>query len=196
VPIALDGRRIRGNPRTTLEVGGITHELGPTTFYQVNLEVNAQLVADVQTEVLALEPERVLDFFAGAGNLSLPLAAAGIGTTLLEAHPAATKDAKATAERHGLDVDVRTGGAEQYKAGDAWFDVAIVDPPRAGAKALLDQLLITRPRAVVMVSCNPTTLAQDLRRARGHGYRCEGVSLYEMFPHTRHVEMMGVLRRD
>ena len=57
----------------------------------------------------------------------------------------------------------------------------------------MEQLLLTRPKAVIMVSCNPTTLAADLKRAERFGYRMPSVRLYEMFPHSHHVEAMGVL---
>ena len=74
-----------------------------------------------------------------------------------------------------------------------FFDVAILDPPRKGAGAVIEQVLTTRPKAVVMVSCSPKALSSDLKRARAFGYSMKSVRLYEMFPHSNHVEAMGVL---
>lgn len=193
IPLALNGRGVHGDPSTVLSVAGITHRLSPATFYQVNLEINERLVSDVTELVEAAEPSSVLDLFSGAGNLSMPLAAKGISTTMIESHPTAVKDARRTAARLGLDVDIREGRAEHFHAGDAFFDVAVLDPPRKGAGAVIDQVLLTRPKAVVLVSCNTSALASDLGRAAKQGYRLSKLKLYEMFPHTGHVEAMGLL---
>ena len=196
VPLALNGRAVYLDPLTQLTVAGIQHKLSPATFYQVNLEVNDQLVADVLEDVQKIGPTAVLDLFSGAGNFSMPIAQTGRPVTMIEAHPTATKDARRTAAAHGINADIRTSGAEHYQAGDAFFDLAILDPPRRGAGAVLEQVLTTRPGAVVLVSCNPKTLAADLHRANSHGYAMNSVRLYEMFPHTDHVESMGILMRS
>ena len=195
-PLALNGRGTYLDPSTRIEVGGVLHQLSPSTFYQVNLEINEKLVADVVEAVLSFQPSAVLDLFSGAGNFSLPLAKMGIPVTLVEAHASAIKDARRTMKRLNLQANIQNIRADQFRAGDAFFDVAILDPPRAGAGAVMDQILMTRPRAVVLISCNPSTLVNDLSRAKHHGYTMRGVQLYEMFPHTDHVETMGVLVRD
>jgi len=193
IPLALNGRGVVGDPTTPLTVAGIEHRLSPATFYQVNLEINDTLVQDVLKSVIGSDPTAVLDLFSGAGNLSLPLAAKGIQCTLIESHPTATKDARRTAAHHNLTVDVRTAKAESFQAGDVFFDVAILDPPRKGVGKALEQVLLTRPKAIIMVSCNTRTLADDLKRAATLGYAMKSVRLYEMFPHTNHVEAMGIL---
>ena len=193
VPTALNGRGVIGDATTRLLVADVEHWLSPSTFYQVNLEVNQRLVTDVIERVESAEPNAILDLFSGAGNLSMPLATRGHRVTMMEAHPTATRDGRKTAERLNLNVDIRTVKAESYQAGDAFFDVAIIDPPRKGAGRVIEQVLMTRPRSVVMVSCNPRALAADLKRARASGYTMSSVHLYEMFPHSDHVEAMGVL---
>ena len=85
--IALNGRGINGDAGTRLNVAGIEHRLSPDTFYQVILEINQRLVADVVHEVEKAQPTAVLDLFSGAGNLSMPLAAHGHRVTMMEAHP-------------------------------------------------------------------------------------------------------------
>jgi 23S rRNA (uracil1939-C5)-methyltransferase len=193
IPLALNGRGVHGDPTTVLSVGGISHRLSPSTFYQVNLEINARLVEDVGALVKSAQPTALLDLFSGAGNLSMPLVASGIKTTLIEAHPTAVKDARRTAERLGLSPDIREGRAEHFQAGDAFFDVAILDPPRKGSGSVIDQVLLTRPKAVILVSCNTAALRADLNRASSHGYSLSQLKLYEMFPHTGHVEAVGLL---
>ena len=193
--LALNGRSIKEPAFTKIQIAGVEHHFSPATFYQVNLEVNALLVADALNHIRDVKAEAVLDLFAGAGNFSLPLAAEGIRTTMIEAHPTAAKDARRTSKLHSIDVDIRTGRAEDFHAGDAFFDTAILDPPRKGAGSVIEQVLVTRPKAVIMVSCNPSTLSGDLKRAHKHGYTMQRIQLYEMFPHTDHVEAMGILTR-
>ena len=79
--------------------------------------------------------------------------------------------------------------------GHRFFDVALLDPPRAGAQGLLQKLVVTRPRAIVYLSCDAVTLARDLRTVVGKGYRVERVQPYDMFPGTDHVETLAVLIR-
>ena len=195
--VSLDGAAIAGDPITTLTVGGITHCLQPETFYQVNLEINAHMVALVRARINALSPSRLLHLYAGAGNLSLPLAADGIPVTLIESARSSTADAARTVQRHGLSsrVEIRTANANRFQAGDAFFDVALLDPPRRGAPGVLSQLLMTRPRAIIYISCNPAALARDLKPVRAAGYSLDEVVVFEMFPQTPHAEVFARLSR-
>ena len=191
----LGGRVLFGESRTTLRVGGVEHQVSPTVFTQVNLELNALLVEAVRAEVMALAPGAVLDLYAGYGNLSLPLALAGVKLTLIEADSAAIADARRTAARAGLTVDARVGDAGAFRAGDAFFDVAVLDPPRGGAPSLVEQLLVTRPKGIVYVSCNPVALARDIRPALRAGYTISRLTVLDMFPQTAHTETLAVLHR-
>lgn len=191
----LGGRLLFGEPRTRLEVAGVKHEVSATAFSQVNLEVNALLVEAVRREVARIQPSAVLDLYAGYGNLSLPLAAGGVKLTLIEENGAALADARRTAARLGCAVDARQGDAGRFRAGDAFFDVALLDPPREGAPGVLEQILVTRPAAVIYVSCNVSALARDLRPLLRAGYRWARLEVYDMFPQTAHVEALAVLHR-
>ena len=193
--LAVDGKRVRGSCQVEISAGEITHHLSPGTFYQVNLGINERLVCDVRSAVLARSPSHVLDAYAGAGNLSMPLAAQGVSLTQLEQHPSAVRDAKATAERYSLTLSTRQQSAQSFQAGDVFFDLAILDPPRAGVGKMMAQLLLTRPASLVMVSCNPTTLGRDLRAPLKAGFKITQATVYEMFPQTEHAEVMVVLDR-
>jgi 23S rRNA (uracil1939-C5)-methyltransferase len=193
--IALDGKRIRGSCHVEITAGGITHHLSPDTFYQVNLPINELLVDHVRTLVLERSPSHVLDAFAGAGNLSMPLAQAGVALTQLEQHSSAVRDAKATAKRHNLSLSTLQSSAQRFSAGDVFFDLAIIDPPRAGMGKMMPQLLLTRPACLILISCNPPTLARDIRPAIAEGYRITHTRAYEMFPQTEHAEVLVVLER-
>lgn len=195
LPVALNGKALKGDPRVRLTVAGVEHLLSPETFYQVNLEVNEALVDTLRALITPLRPAGVLDLYGGAGNLSMPLAAAGTPVTLIEREGAAIRDAQATAKRLGLPLRAVGGDAGRFKAGDQFFDVAVLDPPRAGAPGLMDQLVVTRPKAIAVVSCNPAALGRDLGPALKAGYRVERLIALDMFPHTDHVEALCWLTR-
>ena len=195
IGVSLDGRPLLGETRLDLEVCGIRHRLSASSFFQVNLEVNQELVQTVVDLVTASTPTAVLDLYAGAGNLSLPLSARGVPTVLVEQAPSSVKDAIATVQRHKLDARVLRQDAGKFKAGEIFFDVALLDPPRAGAPGLIPELLLTRPRLRVYVSCNPRTLARDIAPARKAGYRIQQLEIFDMFPHTDHIETLCVLKR-
>ena len=197
VGAALDGRAVRGDPVLRPVVAGQALRLGPNSFFQVNLEVNALLVDAVQTRVRAQAPRRVLDLYGGIGNLSLGLAREGVGLTLIESAPGAIADAQRVVEAWGLpagQVELRRADAHRYACGDAFFDVALLDPPRIGAGAVLTELARTRPALLLYVSCNPHALARDLVIARAAGYAPAELVAFDMFPGTPHLEVMAALR--
>jgi 23S rRNA (uracil1939-C5)-methyltransferase len=188
-------RCLHGPPRLAIPLGEIELEVGPLTFFQVNLEVNRSLVAAVGRAVDALEPTRVLDLFGGAGNLSLPLAARGHAVEIVESSASAVRDARANARRLGVDLTACQEDAYRLQAGSRFFDVALLDPPRKGAGPALEAACATRPRGLVLVSCHTASLARDLERALASGYQLDTLELFDLFPLTSHVESVAVLTR-
>jgi len=188
----INTHHVFGLRKTVMEIMGVEHQLGPKTFYQVNLEINQLLVMDVARKVEKYEPTAVLDLFSGAGNLSLPLAKKGRKITMMESSPEAIADAKATAKRMRVEIDARHFDATRYRAGDAFFEVAILDPARAGASGVMQELAITRPRAILYVACNPQAFQRDCREVERFGYHLSELTLYDMFPQTSHSELLGV----
>jgi len=193
--VSFDGQTLSGDSTLHLAVCGIAHQISPSSFYQVNLEVNELLVQRVTDLVLAAAPTTVLDLYAGIGNMSLPLAAQGIKTVLMEQEGSSVADAEAAIARNRLNAKMIRGNAGRFQAGDVFFDVALLDPPRGGAPRLMPQLLTTRPKMVVYVSCNPATLARDVQPALQSGYEIELLEVIDMFPQTDHIETLCVLRR-
>nr|WP_159888498.1 23S rRNA (uracil(1939)-C(5))-methyltransferase RlmD [Paenibacillus puerhi] len=175
-------------------IGDIRFAISARSFYQVN---------PVQTEVLyrkALDfaaltgEETVIDAYCGIGTISLFLAQQARKVYGVEIVAEAIDDARANAALNGIrNVQFETGPAEVVIP--AWCeqgiapDVIVVDPPRKGCDAaLLETILAMRPERVVYVSCNPSTLARDLRVLEDGGYRTVEVQPVDMFPHTVHVE--------
>jgi len=193
--LALNGGPRAGDCRSYLSVAGIDHAHSPSTFFQVNLEVNELLVGRVLEEARSSAPSGVLDLYAGAGNLSLPLAAEGTPITLMEREGAALADARRTAERHGIPLETIGQDVARFQGGDLFFDLALLDPPRAGAPGVMEELLLTRPQTILYVSCNPKALTRDTRPARKAGYTVSSLELFDMFPQTDHCEILCVLRR-
>ncbi len=187
VDLAVLDRKVRGNP--TLLVDGL--RVSPGSFYQVNLELNRLVVARIDTILQELAPARVLDLYGGVGNLSVAAARRGVPVTLVESSQVAVADARHNLA--GTGAIVVKADAGRVRAGDHVADVVLLDPPRAGAPGLLQELALGRPRAIVYLSCDPVSLARDL--AGVPGYRIDLVQPWEMFPGTEHVETLVVLTR-
>lgn len=181
------GIAVRPDERTVLDANA-------GSFTQVNAAANLSLVETVGRLAQVRRGERVLDLYAGVGNFSIPFARCGARVLAVEQHPQAARDNAANARRLRLTgYEVRQGLAEHVvarlvEAGER-FDVVVLDPPRSGARLVIEGLLRLAAPRVVYVSCDPATLARDVRRLGSH-YRIETVQPIDMFPHTYHVEVV------
>ncbi|MGZ9586524.1 23S rRNA (uracil(1939)-C(5))-methyltransferase RlmD [Paenibacillus marinisediminis] len=192
-------RVLWGAETITDYIGDVKFAISARSFYQVN---------PVQTEVLyakALEyagltgSETVIDAYCGIGTISLFLAQRARRVLGVEIVEEAIADARRNAELNGItNAEFAVGASEvvipQWKAAGVTADVIVVDPPRKGCdQALLDTMLEMRPERIVYVSCNPSTLARDLRVLADGGYTVDKVQPVDMFPHTVHVECCSLL---
>jgi 23S rRNA (uracil1939-C5)-methyltransferase len=186
--------RVPGRPE------GGTMRSRPDVFQQANRGANALLV-ETALALLAADGEDVLELHCGAGNFTGPLAARARSVWAVEVQGPALDLARA-------DL---AGGKVRFFAGDALklalafsreaggrgrFGAALLDPPREGAKGIgpaLRELAVPR---VVYVSCDPATLARDLRACVDAGYRVDTVVPVDMFPQTHHVEGVALLVRN
>ena len=173
----------------------------PTDFIQVNAEVNRAMVDNALTFLAPESGQTVLDLFSGLGNFSLPLARTGARVTAVEGDRALVARARDNAIRNGvpgLEVEYADLFAEEH-AGDWWsrrYDCVLLDPPRAGAAAIVEHVPRFGPHRIVYISCHPGTLARDLGvLVNKHGYRLDAAGVMDMFPHTAHIESIAVLSR-
>ena len=183
-------------------IGDIKFEISARSFYQVNSE-QTEVLYDQALEYAQLTGgESVIDAYCGIGSISLFLAKQAKEVYGVEIVPQAIEDAKRNAELNSIDnAHFEAGPAEViipkwYEQGKR-FDVLVVDPPRKGCdEKLLDTILKYKPKRIVYVSCNPATLARDLRILEDGGYCTKEVQPVDMFPHSSHVECVSLLQRE
>ncbi len=179
------------------EAGGRRLRVSAGSFFQVNTEQAGHLLRLVD-EFAAVQPgETVLDAYGGVGTFGLALAARAGYVYIVEGNPSAVADARENA-RGVPNVTVLEGAVEEVLPElDASLDIAVLDPPRAGvAQGALLALSERAPRRVVYVSCDPGSLARDVRRLLDSGYRLQTVQPVDMFPQTHHIESVALITRD
>lgn len=175
----------------------ITIEFRPIDFIQVNGELNERTVSQT---VALLDPQpadAILDLFCGLGNFTLPLARHAGRVTGVEGDAGLVARARANAASNGINNAVFHVADLSIAPGEGWateaWDKALLDPPRAGAAAVLPAVTEGRPSRIVYVSCHPASLARDAGTlVRAHGYRLVAAGVMDMFPHTAHVESVAV----
>jgi len=186
----------------------VTMPYRPTDFTQVNPSINRVLVARALGLLDVRPQERVIDWFCGIGNFTLPLATRAREVIGIEGSAALVERAQANAASNGLSSRTRFEVRNLFEVAApdllAIDDVScwLVDPPREGAFALAKSLADLHatpcgdwrpPRRIVYVSCNPATLARDAGLlVHQAAYRCTHAGVVNMFPHTAHVESLAV----
>lgn len=186
---------VSGDPRgVTRGADGLPLIVPPGGFMQANEQMNLELVRHVNAEA-APEGRPTLELFAGAGNFTVCLAAGTDALETVEQVADAVDAARVNLERRALRARQRVGDAEAAKVRDV-VRVAVLDPPRSGAPGASSRLASSKARAVVMVSCDPATLARDAATLTSKGrFALQRVQLFDMFPQTSHVETVATFRR-
>lgn len=179
----------------------LTFRISPDSFYQVN-PLQTLVLYDKAEEFAALTgAETVLDAYSGIGTIALYLARCAKNVYGLEVVPAAVEDARHNAVLNKIgNVEFLAGKVENLLpvlAGQGFRpDVVVLDPPRRGCdRVVLDTVIAMAVPRLVYVSCDPGTLARDLRYLAGKGYRTKGVQPVDMFPWTHHVETVVLMSR-
>ena len=188
-----------GSSTITDYIGEIKFAISPRSFYQVN-PYQTKVLYDKALEYAELTGEEtVIDAYCGIGTISLFLAQKAKKVYGVEIVEDAIKDAKRNAEINGItNAEFIVGASEDVITNMAKegikADVIVVDPPRKGCdEALLNTIIAMKPKKVVYVSCNPGTLARDLRILEAGGFQTKEVQPVDMFPQTTHVESVAKL---
>ena len=168
----------------------------PASFFQIHPEQNQNLVQTVIELGALKDGERLLDLYAGIGNLTLPLASTTRDVTGIEENRTAVMDARNNARANGMEGCRFICGKVEEVLKSASLkkpDVILLDPPRSGCKEAVAHIVALRPKRIVYVSCDPATFSRDLRLFGESGYTLERLTLIDLFPQTYHMEIVGLL---
>ncbi|GLO65226.1 RNA methyltransferase [Oceanobacillus sp. E9] len=181
------------------KIGDLTFAISPKSFFQVN-PIQTKVLYDKALEYANIDKDDVvIDAYCGIGSISLFLAQKAKKVYGIEVVPEAIEDAKMNAEINGMNnVEFSVGQAEKvmpkWKEQGLDPDVIVVDPPRKGCDVdFLEAMIAMKPKRIVYVSCNPSTLARDLRILEDGGFETKQVQPVDMFPSTNHVECVAEL---
>ncbi len=191
------GRGHSGRGFVTFDLLGFKYTVSPLSFFQSNWELN-QKAAGVVNELFSsfMAPGKdLLDIYAGGGNFSIPLSGAARRITAVEENASSVKDGIRNLELNGIkNMKFITAPFEKFQS-KGRFDAAIVDPPRLGlSREAAKRLLALQPERLLYISCNPATLARDVKKLL-EKYRVGSVRLVDFFPHTYHMEVLCLLER-
>lgn len=184
------------------ELCGCTFRISPGSFYQVN-PAQTEVLYNTAMEFAGLTGEETFfDAYCGTGTIGLIAATRGAKRVIgVELNKTAVRDAKSNARRNKVEnAEFYAGDASRFitemaEAGEK-VDVIMMDPPRAGStEEFLSAVCKMAPPKVVYVSCNPETLARDLKYLTKHGYIAQAIQPVDMFPYTEHVETVCLLGR-
>ena len=189
---------LSGREYITDKIGDVSYRISPLSFYQVN-PVQTKRIYDTVKEYAGLTGEEVLwDIYCGAGTIGLYLAEGARKLYGIEIIPEAITDAKENAKANGIEnAEFYVGAAEDVfpkLMKECPPDVAVIDPPRKGCdEKLIQALLEVSPKTLVYVSCDPATLARDLKLLTAGGYEVKRVRAVDAFCHSVHVETVCLL---
>ncbi|MGT2926318.1 23S rRNA (uracil(1939)-C(5))-methyltransferase RlmD [Streptococcus cuniculipharyngis] len=194
-------RTLYGKDTITDQMLGNNYEISAQSFYQVNTEM-AEKLYQIAIDFAALTPnDVVIDAYSGIGTIGLSFAKHVKQVYGVEAIEKAVEDAKKNAERNGITnstyvADSAENAMAQWVKDGIKPTVIMVDPPRKGlTESFIKASSQMTPQKIVYVSCNPATMARDIKRYQELGYQLEKVQPVDLFPQTHHIEVVGLLER-
>lgn len=192
-------RVLLGPPQIEEEILGLKFRISPDAFFQTNSAQTERLYSTAIEFADLTGRERVFDLYCGSGTIGIALAEHAKQVHGIEIVEDAIADAKANANLNGVtDAEFLAGDARLVlpelieRAGKP--DLVVVDPPRAGlSQKVVRRVMEAAPQRIVYISCNPDTLAPNLKQMAESGYRVRRVRPVDMFPHTPHIETVAML---
>lgn len=178
------------------EVYGLKLEIQADDFIQVNRDINQAMVKQAMEWLQPQQGELIWDLFAGHGNFSMPLATQCQHVVAVEGQQAMTDSLQRQAEKLALSLQTKCADLSASESLQALPepDAVLLDPPRAGAIAVMTELIRRRVDRILYVSCDPATLARDLVQLVQADYEVIKAGIMDMFPQTHHVETMVLLK--
>ncbi|MBQ2864150.1 MAG: 23S rRNA (uracil(1939)-C(5))-methyltransferase RlmD [Clostridia bacterium] len=188
------------------EMLGVKFELSPNSFFQINTQITEKIYKRIFESLNLNDRSVVLDLYSGIGITSLIFAKNGAKVVSIESVPEAVNDAKNLIKLNKCENKItpllgkcenlinRINYKKLYKENGVVS--VFLDPPRIGAQvSVLEEINKLNPYKLVYLSCNPKTLARDLKVLTDYGFKLESVTPFDMFPHTNHVETLVVLSK-
>lgn len=197
-----DFRLLKGKPNLEDAIGPFKFKISPQSFFQVNT-AQAEILNEKVLEYANLSGEEtVIDSYCGTATISIYVAKQAEKVYGIEVEKSAVRDAKINCELNGIsNLKLFTGKAEEWlykwRRGGEEVHLIIVDPPRRGCSSkVLKGIIKIRPKKIIYVSCNPATLARDLKYlTKNDDYKLKKVLPIDMFPQTSHIECIASLER-
>ena len=190
--------RLKGRTWVQETVLGHDYRVTGAGFWQIHRSAPETLASAVLAGLEIRPGEAVADLYAGAGLFTAPLAqATGESGRVLsvEGSPGTSRDARKNVFA-APQVQISQGRVDKMLRGAGNLDVVLLDPPRAGAgKTVVGQIDAAAPRVVGYVSCDPASFARDLGYFRTAGWEMESLRVFDLYPHTHHMESFAVLRK-
>jgi 23S rRNA (uracil1939-C5)-methyltransferase len=183
-----------GRHYITLDIGGLKYTVSPMSFFQSHWNLNQKVVKFIKDSMQPLNGKKILDLYSGAGNFSLPIAIDADEVIAVEDNPFAIEDGKRNARVNGIkNCRFICSPIETFNIKNT-VDISIVDPPRSGlTNKVIDKILALKNEKIVYISCNPSTLARDLKKLLVK-YTIESIKMIDFFPHTYHIEALCFMR--
>lgn len=203
--LAFENGTSLGKDYITLDLHGLKYSVTPWSFFQSHWSLNQTVVDAVISGLGPLDNKRVLDLYSGAGNFSIPLSVHAGEVLGVEGNPDAVEDARRNAALNGikncaflnLSAEESFGSRRKHKHDrlfkETGYDIIMLDPPRAGLTSdCLKGLMELNSSRIVYISCNPATLARDVKKMK-EKYEIESLTMMDFFPNTYHIEALAYL---
>lgn len=179
---------------------GTHFRISGNAFFQVNTESAEKLMESIKECADIQEGERVLDAFCGTGSIALALASSAKRVLGVEVIPEAIQNARENAKRNAINNTEFIVGSVESILPETLIDfaphVVVTDPPRNGLpKKVRKSLFSTSAKKIILVSCNPATLARDILEANEFGWKLTKARPHDLFPNTPHVETVALLEK-
>lgn len=197
-----DTRKITGENFITEKIGDKIFKISANSFFQVNIG-SAENIFNIVKDIIKNNYKdcRILDAYSGVSSFGIWLSDAAKEVVSVEEAPSATKDAAENVKLNNVtNLTALNGDAkkifEELIAQGQKFDVTVLDPPRKGCeKESLDYAVKLTEKAIIYVSCNPSTLARDLKYLHENGFQTQYIQPVDMFCHSYHIESVAWLKR-
>lgn len=173
-----------------------TFKIGSSTFFQVNPKSAENIFRYVKKEIKKHDNPTVLDAYAGIATFGIVISDSALKVTSIEENKESIEKAKEVLQINKIDnVELYTEDTTKYlKSIKKKFDITILDPPRKGCtKEALDETIAHTKNKIIYVSCNPATLARDLKYLKDNGCEIESIQPFDMFCHTYHIENVAII---